>query len=69
MQYDGFDGIVVLVFPLSVFVYNRLRNEFVGVVFTYPGFEGRRSVNIELCLPIDSMNVLENDQKFMTVLL
>ena len=38
-------------------------------MYAYPGCEGRGSFNFELWLPIDSMNALENDQKFKASLL
>ena len=33
-------------------------------MFAYPRCEGRGSFNFELCLPIDEMNALGNDQEF-----
>ena len=82
MQHDGFNGImehksicnywsiiVVLLFPQQFSLHNRLRNKIVGVMFAYPRCEGGRSVDFELCLPIDSMNALGNDQMFMDSLL
>ena len=38
-------------------------------MFAYPGCEDWRSVDLELCLSIDSMNGLGNNQDFMTALL
>ena len=37
-------------------------------MFAYPGCEGEGSVDFELCLPIDSMNALGNDQEYMASL-
>ena len=37
-------------------------------MFAYPGYEGGESFDFELCLPIDSMNILGNDQKFKAFL-
>ena len=36
-------------------------------MFAYPGCKGEGSVDLELCLPIDLMNALENDQEFIVV--
>ena len=55
--------IVVLLFPLQFPVHNGLRNKVVRVVFVYPKCEGGGSVHLELCLPIDSINALGNDQE------
>ena len=38
-------------------------------MFAYPGCEGGESFDLELYLPIDSMNALGNDQGFKTFLL
>ena len=35
----------------------------------YPRCKGGESFDFELCLPIDSMNTLDNDQEFMASLL
>ena len=32
-------------------------------MFAYTGCEGRGSVDLDLCLPIDSMNAIENNFK------
>uniref|UniRef100_A0A803LTY4 HXXXD-type acyl-transferase family protein n=1 Tax=Chenopodium quinoa TaxID=63459 RepID=A0A803LTY4_CHEQI len=37
----------------------------VGLVFACPGIEGGGSVDVELCLPPDSMDALEWDKEFM----
>ena len=60
--------IEILLF-LTVCVHNGLGNKVVGVMFTYPGCEGGGSFDLELCLPIDSMNALRNDQEFKASLL
>ena len=38
-------------------------------MFVYPGCEEGGSFDFELCLPIDSMNALGNDQEFKASLL
>ena len=43
----------------QVSVHNGSENKAVRVVFAYPECEGGGSVDLELCLPIDSMNALE----------
>lgn len=40
-------------------------NKFVRKVTAYPGYEGGGSVNLEICLPPDSMRALETDEEFM----
>ncbi|KAL2902484.1 hypothetical protein RDABS01_027566 [Bienertia sinuspersici] len=40
-------------------------NKAVGVVFWCPGYEGGGSIDLEICLPPDSMKALEIDQEFM----
>ncbi|XP_074283733.1 putative acetyltransferase At3g50280 [Silene latifolia] len=40
-------------------------NKFVGKVTSYPGYEGGGSVDLEICLSPDSMNLLESDPEFM----
>ena len=61
--------IIVLLFPQQFFVHNGPGNKVLGVMFTYPNWEGGRSIDLELCMPIDSMNALGNDQEFMATLL
>lgn len=46
-------------------VRNGPGNKAVGVVFAYPGYEGGGSVDLEICLPPDSMKALETDEEFM----
>ena len=53
----------------TVSVHNGLETKVVGVMFVYLGCEGRRSSGFELYLPIDSMNVVGNDQEFKASLL
>jgi len=43
----------------------RGMNKFSGVVVSYPGYEGGGSVDLEICLPLDSMEALESDEEFM----
>ena len=38
-------------------------------MFAYPGCEDGKSFDFELCLAIDSMNALGNDQEFNASLL
>ena len=45
-------------------VHNGLGNKVVGIMFAYHRCEGGGSFDFELCLPIDSMNALGNDQEF-----
>ncbi|KMT11340.1 hypothetical protein BVRB_5g106730 [Beta vulgaris subsp. vulgaris] len=40
-------------------------NKFVGKVTSYEGYEGGGSVDLEICLPPDSMKALESDEEFM----
>uniref|UniRef100_A0A803MJ00 HXXXD-type acyl-transferase family protein n=2 Tax=Chenopodium quinoa TaxID=63459 RepID=A0A803MJ00_CHEQI len=48
-----------------VAVRNGPANKAVGVVIAYPGYEGGGSVDLEICLPPDSMRALETDDEFM----
>ena len=40
-------------------------NKFDGKVSSYPGYEGGGSIDLEVCLPPDSMSYLESDKEFM----
>ncbi|KAK4599360.1 hypothetical protein RGQ29_009433 [Quercus rubra] len=40
-------------------------NKFDGKVSSYPGYEGGGSIDLEVCLPPDSMSSLESDKEFM----
>ncbi|KAB1220185.1 hypothetical protein CJ030_MR3G017009 [Morella rubra] len=40
-------------------------NKLNGTVSSYPGYEGGGSIDLEVCLPPDSMSVLESDEEFM----
>ncbi|KAL5777726.1 hypothetical protein ACOSP7_010652 [Xanthoceras sorbifolium] len=40
-------------------------NKFNGKVSSYPGREGGGSMDLEVCLPPDSMHALESDEEFM----
>ncbi|CAO2838020.1 unnamed protein product [Amaranthus hypochondriacus] len=40
-------------------------NKFVGKVTSYPGYEGKGSVDLEVCLPFEAMKVLESDEEFI----
>lgn len=40
-------------------------NKFGGKVSAYPGCEGGGSVDLEICLPPDSMRALDSDEEFM----
>ncbi|KAB1220184.1 hypothetical protein CJ030_MR3G017008 [Morella rubra] len=40
-------------------------NKVDGKVSSYPGYEGGGSIDLEVCLPADSMCVLESDEEFM----
>uniref|UniRef100_A0A7C9ANH0 Shikimate O-hydroxycinnamoyltransferase n=1 Tax=Opuntia streptacantha TaxID=393608 RepID=A0A7C9ANH0_OPUST len=40
-------------------------NKFGGKVTAFPGYEGEGSVDLEICLPPDSMSALELDEEFM----
>ncbi|XP_042479442.1 uncharacterized acetyltransferase At3g50280-like [Macadamia integrifolia] len=42
-------------------------NKFDGKVFLYPGREGEGSMDLEVCLPPESMSALESDSEFMDV--
>ncbi|XP_057537238.1 uncharacterized acetyltransferase At3g50280-like [Amaranthus tricolor] len=42
-------------------------NKFPGKVTTYPGREGGRSVDLEICLPPDEISVLESDKEFIAM--
>ena len=52
-------------FGKAVALHSGYANKFVGKVTAYPGYEGGSSVDLEICLPPDSMNALETDQEFM----
>ncbi|GAB2293788.1 hypothetical protein Dimus_028001 [Dionaea muscipula] len=49
----------------AVAVLSGYGNKFDGKVTTYPGFEGRGSVDLEICLSPSSMAALESDDEFM----
>ncbi|KAK9698958.1 hypothetical protein RND81_08G143600 [Saponaria officinalis] len=51
----------------AVAVRSGCANKFVGKVTTYQGYEEGGSVDLEICLPPDSMNALESDPEFMDV--
>ena len=53
----------------TVYDHNGIKNKVVGVMCVYPGCEGGGSFDLELCLPIDSKNALENNQEFKASLL
>ncbi|KAB1220195.1 hypothetical protein CJ030_MR3G017019 [Morella rubra] len=40
-------------------------NKYDGKVTWYPGYEGGGSIDLEVCLPPDSMIALESDEEFM----
>lgn len=40
-------------------------NKFIGKVTSYQGYEGGGSLDLEICLPPDSMEALESDEEFM----
>ncbi|KAM4129445.1 hypothetical protein ACJW30_01G023900 [Castanea mollissima] len=40
-------------------------NKFDGTVTSYPGYDGGRSIDLEVCLSPDSMSALESDEEFM----
>ncbi|KAL8166010.1 hypothetical protein V2J09_007509 [Rumex salicifolius] len=42
-------------------------NKFDGKVTSYPGRQGGGSIDLEMCLPPDSMRKLESDEEFMEV--
>ncbi|CAO2819638.1 unnamed protein product [Amaranthus hypochondriacus] len=52
-----------------VAVRNGGGNKSVGVVNAFPGCEGNGSVDLEICLPFDSMSVFESDQELIAALL
>lgn len=49
----------------AVAVRSGYANKFVGKVTSYEGYEGGGSVDLEICLPPESMEVLESDLEFM----
>lgn len=49
----------------AVAVRSGYGNKFQGKVTAYPGCEGGGSVDLEICLPPDSMRALESDVEFM----
>ncbi|XP_074283738.1 putative acetyltransferase At3g50280 [Silene latifolia] len=49
----------------AVAVRSGYANKFVGKVTGYPGYEEEGSVDLEICLPPDSMAALESDPEFM----
>ncbi|XP_021765465.1 uncharacterized acetyltransferase At3g50280-like [Chenopodium quinoa] len=49
----------------AVAVRSGYANKAIGVVYACPGHEGGGAVDLEICLPPDSMNALESDQEFM----
>ncbi|KAL9231185.1 hypothetical protein vseg_006442 [Gypsophila vaccaria] len=49
----------------AVAVRSGYANKFDGLVTAYPGREGGGSVELEICLPPDSMTALELDEEFM----
>ncbi|KAK9698956.1 hypothetical protein RND81_08G143400 [Saponaria officinalis] len=51
----------------AVAVRSGYANKFDGAVTAYPGREGGGSVELEICLPPDSMSALEPDEEFMAV--
>ncbi|XP_074283724.1 uncharacterized protein LOC141608255 [Silene latifolia] len=50
----------------AIAVRSGYANKFQGTVAAYPGCEGGGSVDLEICLPPDSMTALESDVEFMT---
>lgn len=48
-----------------VTVCNGPGNKAIGVVCAWPGYEGGGSIDLEICLPPDSMKALETDAEFM----
>lgn len=52
-------------FGKPVAVRSGYANKYVGKVTSYPGYEGGGSVELEICLPPDSMSALESDEEFM----
>uniref|UniRef100_A0A803LTY8 HXXXD-type acyl-transferase family protein n=2 Tax=Chenopodium quinoa TaxID=63459 RepID=A0A803LTY8_CHEQI len=49
----------------AVAIRSGYANKAMGVIYAYPGHEGGRAVDLEICLPPDSMNTLELDEEFM----
>lgn len=49
----------------AVAVRSGYANKFVGKVTAYPGYEGGGSVDLEICLPPESMRAFESDDEFM----
>ena len=43
----------------------RAMNKFPGVVISYQGYGKEGSIDLEICLPTDSMKALESDEEFM----
>ncbi|XP_074290534.1 uncharacterized protein LOC141617225 [Silene latifolia] len=41
--------------------------KFGGVVAAYPGFHGEGSIDLEICLPLNTMTALQSDEEFMNV--
>jgi len=46
---------------------NGRNNTFDGNLVVYPGYEGGGSMDLEICLPSDSMEALESDAEFTNV--
>ncbi|KAJ8425854.1 LOW QUALITY PROTEIN: hypothetical protein Cgig2_020322 [Carnegiea gigantea] len=57
---NRFDGL-----GKPVAVRSGYTNKFGGKVVAFPGYEGGGSVDLEMCLPPDSMSALELDEEFM----
>lgn len=57
---NRFDGL-----GKPVAVRSGYANKFGGKVTAFPGYEGGGSVDLEICLPPDSMSALELDEEFM----
>lgn len=49
----------------AVAIRSGYANKFDGKVSLYPGIEGCGSMDLEICLPPDSMEALESDKEFM----
>uniref|UniRef100_A0A803L630 Uncharacterized protein n=1 Tax=Chenopodium quinoa TaxID=63459 RepID=A0A803L630_CHEQI len=49
----------------AVAVRSGYANKYVGKVTAYPGYEGGGSVDLEICLPPNSMSSLESDEEFL----
>ncbi|KAM3710360.1 hypothetical protein ACB098_01G025200 [Castanea mollissima] len=49
----------------SVALRSGYANKFDGTVTSYPGYDGGRSIDLEVCLSPDSMSALESDEEFM----